>query len=295
MQHQHANPLHNEPQPAQQEAPGADVAVAGNAFAQLQLEDDRAPFPARDFDSALNVGARAIASAEVAAQTQGGTLFGGLTEDSAQEQPVFDQNIWAREHVEGEDDGSDSDAELEFQLVLQQGLTPSQAVFSFFEKLEEYKFDCAEALQFVRWYAHLMAMGSEGFDQAVGDGEFALRAHDSTGLGGGEVSARVDQDGYYTQTEPLEQTADEAGVGSRVMWRNWHEDAEDTDFENENALKIGDDSYFAHPMGITSSEDLRRDLAVEAGVDGDARTALDAYLQQWVSVAEIESFRADFS
>lgn len=81
-------------------------------------------------------------------------------------------------------------------------------------------------------------------------------------------------------------------VGSRVMWRNFDPEVDDDEpFKNENALKIGDDSYFAHPMGFVTEGKLVCDLAgYGPGMDKATSQLRRMYAIKWIALVEIEEY-----
>jgi hypothetical protein len=138
--------------------------------------------------------------------------------------------------------------------------------------LETAKLDCVEMIEVARWLAERDVVGSEALDKKYENSGFKLDAPGSTGVVGTSLAEREGEEGddeYHQDGTPVTGTftitkgTDEGTtvdltkhlatlpVGSRVMWRNFdpYVDADD-DFKNENTLKIGQDRYAAHPIGI---------------------------------------------
>lgn len=241
------------------------------------------------YEQALRDGAQLMAAAS----------FGGLTDcDEETDECDFDRTVWRRVFVEDDDDGNS------YKLVLRTGRRPSAAVAGLFGAIGEWSFDCGEAIQLLRWFAQLRAMGTTAFDQKMhAIGAFELREHDSTGLTSTRVYLRIDGDGDYDKSVRfrLEDLGDEvvattetllanAPIGSRIMWRNFDPCVDEDDaFKNENAIKLDADAFFAHPMGHVSQAALVRELAQTAD-DSLSDEQADAYAARHIRIVDIEHY-----
>jgi hypothetical protein len=239
-------------------------------------------------------------------------------------------------------------------LYLRPGHTPSEAIAQLHshkgtvpgvEGEESAKLDCVEIIEVARWLAELDVSGREGFDKKYGGQEFKLAAPGSTGIEQEHLGVRVGQqsdgefkssggpiDGRFAVTANgtpkmmMKLPADLAKlpVGSRIMWRNFDKAfPSDHDFKNENTIKLGDDTYAAHPFGIfnlagvakqialggfediqelrtslaeaekqaksgSAPEDLaqlHKDAAYYDGID-----TIDEYIERFVRIVEVEAF-----
>lgn len=232
--------------------------------------------------------------------------FGGLTDSEERtKRCYFNRDHWRRIRDEEYDDDDDEP----YKLVLRKRVRPSEALRDMFDNLDQWAFDCAEALQLLQWYARLQLIGDAAFDEwAKKNGGLHLREHDSTGIESSALFIREDEEGDYTQKGPFRQNGKDdsstlsnasletllanAPLGSRIMWRNFDTSVEDDEpFKNENAIKVGPDLYFAHPLGFVTGQELVRGLARQTGELSD--TAADAYAAQYIELVEIEYFGAD--
>lgn len=149
--------------------------------------------------------------------------------------------------------------------------------------LESAKLDCVEIIEVARWMAERDVIGKQAFDHKYGGAMFKLDAPGSTGVVGKGLAVRAGSsgDGEYNMdgtpttaklfikagigkgtvvdlTEHLAQLP----IGSRVMWRNFDPGVpRDDDFKNENTIKIGDDLYAAHPVGVFSLAKMAQQVA----------------------------------
>lgn len=239
---------------------------------------------------ALSTGARAMCAA----------AFGGLTDSLEPTKHCrFNRELWRRVQ---DGDAEPDEGGQPYKLVLRRG-TPAAAMANLFSNLADWSFDCGEAIQLLRWNAQREALGDGAFNRKIallGAG-FELKEHDSTGLTSSHVYLRVDGEGDYDKNvgfrlEALDEevaasTATllaSAPIGSRVMWRNFHNEVDDDDpFKNENAIKLGDDSYFAHPMGFRDERRLVRELAQTADSSLDDEAA-DRYAERHIRIVDIE-------
>jgi Domain of unknown function (DUF4157)/Protein-glutamine gamma-glutamyltransferase len=166
----------------------------------------------------------------------------------------------------------------EFELVLKKGVKPSAAIDDLFANVAAWGVDCAEFIQVAHWYALRHTLGTEEFDKHIAadddDVRMTMRDHGSTGLSSAYTYDRdAKGDPFKCTDEATDQettvaiTEDELlarlPIGSRVMFTDGGlgEDDEESDFESENAIKIGEDRYAAHPYGIVTAQQLRHRLA----------------------------------
>jgi hypothetical protein len=156
---------------------------------------------------------------------------------------------------------------------------PSEAIDEMFDNLHLWTFDCAEYLQVAQWYAQRHTMGAEAFDKKMtGLGGLTLRPHGSTGIMTKEAYIRKGpyapfyrENNVTMQTEPSDKMAyqllDEAPVGTRITWTNTAAPTGSDPsrgwwpFGNENAIKMGNDQYAAHPFGTLSQADIECRIA----------------------------------
>ncbi|RYZ15715.1 MAG: hypothetical protein EOO70_06170 [Myxococcaceae bacterium] len=191
-------------------------------------------------------------------------------------------------------------------LILHFG-TPAAAVLDILNSPKKWTLDCIEFIQVLRWCAQYHALGQEAFNKLGGINSFKLSYHETTGLRGRQLYLRSRKrdafdcvDAMTNRKTPsgviLSTTAQEdeflksVPIGSRVMWSDSHPDAADTDFENENTLKIGPDEYVAHPFGILSAQELREEMATPEDEDEDDvdEAKRDAYIRRNLFIKEIE-------
>jgi hypothetical protein len=190
--------------------------------------------------------------------------FGSATELGG---TTYDLNYWEKV--------KDEEFKGYGKLVTKVGVEPAEAVKELFDekKLKKWAFDCAEFIQVAHLYARWKTMGSEAFNVSAGS-RLELRIHYSTGVspelgyerhGPTEKMIRVGPDGNIPVDTPVDDLLDEVPVGSRVTWRNLLADP-NTDFYNENTMKVGNDQFAAQGLTgdngkIFSRADLERALA----------------------------------
>lgn len=226
---------------------------------------------------------------------------------------AYDKKYWKKVEQESDSDESDSeDSEVEYKLVKKAGITPAEAIDFLFADPSAWAFDCCEAIQVARWYAQRHALGAAKFNAKFDGVAMELKQIDSSGLTGLGVATRIDRKGYYDQTKGFTFKFDRGGkprgmdanaatllerapIGSRAMWRNWHDDVDDdAAFKNENAIKTGPDLYMAHPLGVGNEEFVKLNLAnqhMQANLDdSEQRAKLLEYTRLHVTLAELEFF-----
>lgn len=196
--------------------------------------------------------------------------------------------------------GKDRDGD---EILILTSSKPSVAVQDIFKYPGRWSFDCIEIIQVGRWYAALMAMGDKEFDHQ-GNGGFKLSYHETSGLRGRLLYRRERKRDTFESTEGLtgrkmktdvklttaveeDEFLKKLPIGTRVMWSDTHEDAQDTDFENENTIKVGEDLYAAHPFVHLSAAKIRKALG-PSSAEVSSKARRDAYVRRYVFVQEIE-------
>lgn len=193
----------------------------------------------------------------------GTTVFGAAVD-------CFDATRWRRSTSKARSDA----------LILLAG-TPSDAIDGLFTYSEEREnqegrekaaLDCVEIIEVCRWLAERDVIGVAAFDRKYGGARFTLAAPGSTGVvslilavrsggGNGGDSDYFDAGGPLTGTMNLTDGTvvnlaaylEALPIGSRVMWRTFDRYVHrEDDFKNENTVKLGDDLYGAHPLGVWS-------------------------------------------
>lgn len=168
--------------------------------------------------------------------------------------------------------------------LLQKAGKPSEAVDEMFAHLGQWTFDCAEYLQVAQWYAQRHTMGADAFGAKMTSlGGLTLRQHGSIGIVTSDLYFRAGPSEPFGRDNKIAQrsestslTEDEilaaAPVGTRVTWsnvaapRSGEEGREWWSFGNENTLKMGENSYAAHPFGTVRREDIECRLAASGYV-----------------------------
>lgn len=168
--------------------------------------------------------------------------------------------------------GIDDDAHLQ----LEPGKSAAEAVLDMVEHPRDWTFDCAAFVQAVELYARVRAVGATQFDKDMAGKRFRFKEHGSTGLAHRRIFFRSALEAPWRLRTPAtdlrdteEPTCDVAGarllsiapVGSRVTFANADPKAENTDYERENTVKLGPDSFASHPFGVLGSAALCRQLA----------------------------------
>lgn len=164
----------------------------------------------------------------------------------------------------------------------------------------KWSFDCFEYVEVLRLYALWRTMEPADFDKSFPKLEIGFNAPRINAewqkafradapkqrpyqfsdpkdvIQGGEMKFGV------TTQEPVKKTwteiLDEAPVGSQVIWSNFEAGkrcAKDKTLDfcayaNENATKLGKDSYSAHPFGVTNEATIRNEIA-KAVLEYDAQ------------------------
>lgn len=185
------------------------------------------------------------------------------------------------------------------QLVLKAGIKPSVAIDEIFANLKLWSFDCAQYVQVAELYALRHSLGTKTFDSFVSGGPFLLKHQFSTGLitkkmwgreKPGDPLTRFDSATSQAQeTKSVDKVLAEAPIGSRIVWTNLDTRADNTDFKNENAIKLGADRFAAHPWGEVSRKELELRLAKAA--EPKVTSADDDYVKKHIFISRIQHFR----
>jgi hypothetical protein len=153
----------------------------------------------------------------------------------------------------------ESDDRYKRNLQPRDGVAPSQAIREgLFESLDEWRVDCAHAVQLSHWWAQLNTLGDEAFNRQ--SPQIQLRPRGSTGI---KTVAHYGRNG---PTEPwrmiedvtpnasqlklkpelvnkdTDQLVAEAPIGARVRWTN-RAASENASYFHENSLKLGADKF----------------------------------------------------
>lgn len=185
------------------------------------------------------------------------------TEKEEQEGRKYDKRYWKYNHKKE-------------TFTLKEGKAPSSAIASPFLQSGKWDLDCAEYTVFCRYYALLKTLGVPEFDKAFQDKAIVIDSTEGTGL---KSPLFLDRDskeeafviessvGGKYQSSLAPKTPQEEDrllanvpIGWRVMWTDLKAHKDD-DFKNENALKVGNDLYAAHPFGIMTAQALRESIA----------------------------------
>jgi hypothetical protein len=198
----------------------------------------------------------------------------------------------------------EKDGSQRAMLRLKAGVAPSAAVDELFDESEHWAFDCAEFVQAAHLFARRHTVPAEAFDRASrerhgGAMTMLLRSQYSTGLVQARGYQRDAADEAMTrfpegvpEAKGIDALLAEAPVGSRIVWRN-RRAGRDTDFFNENALKLGQDLYAAHGLHRTRRTFSRAELEKRlAGITArtDRRRADAAYIRENIFVRSIERY-----
>ena len=203
----------------------------------------------------------------------------------------YDSSVWTR--------GKDKDGDE--ILILKPGQIPSEAVTSLFDSVENLSLDCIEYVQVARWYAQLQSLGKDEFNRRAGP-NFKLSYHKTSGLRSRMTYLRNSRKEPFRSVDGLTnrsvstnitlRTPEEEDrfladlpIGSRVMWSDGNPESRDSDFENENAIKVSADRYAAHPFGIKTAAQVRKEMA---SPEKDTPSKVNSYIRRWVYIKEIE-------
>ncbi len=203
----------------------------------------------------------------------------------------FDATVWKP--------GTDKDGDE--TLVLKAGQTPSVAVDGLVNSKSKLSLDCIEFIQVARWYAQLQSVGSEEFNRRAGN-NFKLSYHETSGLRSRTTYLRNSRKEPFKSVDALtncsvvtnvtlrtpedeDRFLADLPIGSRVMWSDANPESRDTDFENENTIKVSADRYAAHPFGIKTAAQIRKEMA---SPEEETQSKINAYIRRWVYIKEIE-------
>jgi len=163
-------------------------------------------------------------------------------------------------------------------FTLKSGVKPSVAIKSIYEQRGEWDLDCAEHTSVSRLFTLLTVIGANEFDKAFIDKTLYIDSLSATGLETSLYLERENKDEPFVFKtagdkeiakssifpkcpEDEDKLLAKVPIGSRVMWTNDDPNSADSDFENENALKVGPNLYSAHPFGILSAQELRKQMS----------------------------------
>lgn len=127
-------------------------------------------------------------------------------------------------------------------LMLQKGVTASQAMDHVFSNPEKYGFECAYAIKLVQYRGIQKALGSRLFDDWYKDMQLGqLDMGDSKRLRSAKESA---QDGLR--------------IGDHAYFSNpcVSEEARAGGWNGENVIVLGEGTFFGHPFGITTEGEI---------------------------------------
>lgn len=206
----------------------------------------------------------------------------------------YDKRYWVEEDVT-----DPQTKHKQAQLVLKAGIKPSFAIDEIFANLNLWSFDCAQYVQVAELYALRHSLGTDTFDSFVSGGPFLIKHQFSTGLitkkmwgreKPGEPLTRFDSATSKAQeTKSVDEVLAEAPIGSRIVWTNLDTRADNTDFKNENAIKLGPDRFAAHPWGEVSRKDLEFRLAKAS--EPKVTSADDDYVKKNIFISRIQHFK----
>jgi len=127
-------------------------------------------------------------------------------------------------------------------LRLNEGATPSDAIKDIFVNGRLYGFECATAMVVILYKAALDAMGEDAFNAYFRN----LLLYDW----------QYDNDLNLISSSDLS----EAYPGDVLYFRNPDHDPDKPEWQGENVIKLADDLYFGHGIGIGSGQDMIRAL-----------------------------------
>jgi len=196
--------------------------------------------------------------------------------------------------------------EVELQYVLNPGVKPSFAIREIPKNPDRWAMDCIDYVVAARLYAELRGSGNDEFDAKYGNlgsqispEPMRMAQHATPGLSsrdfwvrdaqGAEFASRTTPD-TPTGAKPKDAAEEDAlletvPIGARVMWTTTHPKAA-ADMENENTIKIGDDTYAAHPLGRLSGAKVRGELI--AGPDENVKSKHAAHIAAYIYLSEVE-------
>ena len=196
--------------------------------------------------------------------------------------------------------------EVELQYTLKPGVKPSFAIREIPKNPRKWAMDCIDYVVAARLYAELRGSGDEAFDAKYSNlgtelspEPMRMAQHATPGLSSSDFWVRDAQGAEFasrTKTDtPTGIKPKDAGeedeflksvpIGARVMWTTTHPEAAE-DMENENTIKVGVDSYAAHPLGRLSGAEVREELI--AGPDEDVKSKHAAHIATHIYLSEVE-------
>lgn len=196
--------------------------------------------------------------------------------------------------------------DIELQYTLKAGVSPARAVRQIAAHPSRWAMDCVDYVVAALLYAECVAGGDEAFDAKYENVGTALRPepmrmaqHDTPKLPARSLWYRDAQRKEFvshsegaaaTGIRPRDGREEDAllktvPLGTRVMWTTTHPDAVD-EMVNENAIKIGDDLYAAHPLDNISGQSVRAELVVDS--DKLTKRQRQAHILRHIFLSEIE-------
>jgi hypothetical protein len=184
-------------------------------------------------------------------------------------------------------------------LVPAVGKRPSAAVQAIFDSPWKWSFDCSQFVQVVTYYAWLKVLGAKRFDERVKEcgGGISIIPFEGAEFTRPVRKYRRDQRDHWMreimdsgpqQRLTVREIVDGAPVGSRVMFRNSHPDAEGTAFRNENAVKVADRKYLAYPNSEVLTEDEVIEYVYQEMPHKDSASLAEAKRYVWIK--EVDYF-----
>lgn len=220
----------------------------------------------------------------------------------------FDGRFWKREF---------DTPKKEWKLVLDKG-TPHEAIDALFHEQGRWHVDCAVFVEVVKIYALRQSLGAKRFDQRIGK-RMELRAHGSTGTRRRTLFKRDSPTVTFTaegadipkQIGTVEEVLADAPIGSRVRWTSQLlfdrannlfgpevftiEQQEWPNWQHENTVKLGSDSYGAHGVGNRVSREKVESTIAEITADVFPNKS-KSEIRAGIFISEIELFeRPDLS
>jgi hypothetical protein len=189
--------------------------------------------------------------------------------------------------------------QMDRKLVLRQGKSAHDAMMQLIADPGSWSLDCAQFEQVAQLYAFASVLGKDAFDsrqRSLGGAEIALKPYGSTGVVTEVYYYRYSPTQNFTRSTDLqgeprngEQLLADAPIGSRITWTN-SKAAPSSDWQHENALKMGNGLYAAH--GFTRGNNtFTRDEIERKLANCTNPTADDAYIRQAIFVSRIEVYK----
>lgn len=200
-------------------------------------------------------------------------------------------------------------------LVLKSGKSPVKAIKRIVDHPDRWSLDCAYFVQVAQLYA-LSQTSPTAFDRQYRARPFFLRYHGSTGIRPKyyfdkerlhdpwrawfpkRPGARSTLNAINTARWTEDRIKAAMPIGSRLMWRNDLIAKGQSDFRNENAVKVGVDRYRAFGLGVRhhmSEGEIKTKMAQETMSrfpdPADPHLSVADYRARHVFLSEAQSFR----